>query len=106
MRNIIGPRHPGKDLDALFRDVGLMIALPAVGGLVGVLQNWLAVRVGQAIMFDIRGEMYDKLLAQSLRFYTNTKSGEILTRLQSDVGGIQGVVTGTLVAVVTNVLVS
>jgi ATP-binding cassette subfamily B protein len=56
-------------------------------------------------MFDIRGEMYDKLLAQSLRFYTNTKSGEILTRLQSDVGGIQGVVTGTLVAVVTNVLV-
>jgi len=57
------------------------------------------------VMFDIRGEMYGKLLAQSLRFYTNTKSGEILTRLQSDVGGIQGVVTGTLVAVVTNVLV-
>ena len=105
MRNIIDHAIPGKDAGALTRDVALMIALPAVGGLVGVLQNWLAVRVGQAIMFDIRGEMYDKLLAQSLRFYTNTKSGEILTRLQSDVGGIQGVVTGTLVAVVTNVLV-
>jgi ATP-binding cassette subfamily B protein len=105
MRNIIDHAIPGRDPAALARDVVLMIALPAVGGLVGVLQNWLAVRIGQAIMFDIRGEMYDKLLAQSLRFYTNTKSGEILTRLQSDVGGIQGVVTGTLVAVVTNVLV-
>jgi ATP-binding cassette subfamily B protein len=105
MRNIIDRAIPGKEPGALVRDVLLMIALPAAGGLVGVLQNWLAVRVGQAIMFDIRGEMYDKLLAQSLRFYTNTKAGEIVTRLQSDVGGIQGVVTGTLVAVVTNVFV-
>ena len=105
MRRVIDHAIPEKDVRALLIAVGLMIALPAVGGLIGVLQNYLSVRVGQAIMFDIRGEMYGKLLAQSLRFYTNTKSGEILTRLQSDVGGIQGVVTGTLVAVVTNVLV-
>jgi len=105
MRDIIDDAIPLKNLQKLWVDVGLMVGLAAVGGLVGVLQNWLAVKVGQAIMFDIRGEMYDKLLAQSLRFYTNTKSGEIMSRLQSDVGGIQGVVTGTLVAVVTNVLV-
>src|SRR5262245_16947304 len=105
MRDVIDHAIPGKNLQKLWVDVGLMVGLAAIGGLVGVLQNWLAVRVGQAIMFDIRGEMYDKLLAQSLRFYTNTKSGEIMSRLQSDVGGIQGVVTGTLVAIVTNVLV-
>jgi len=105
MRHIIDHAIPEKQVAGLWTDVGLMVGLAAVGGLVGVLQNWLAVRVGQAVMFDIRGEMYDKLLAQSLRFYTNTKSGEIMTRLQSDVGGIQGVVTGTLVAVATNVLI-
>jgi ATP-binding cassette, subfamily B, bacterial len=105
MKLVIDEAIPHKDTDKLLFAIGLMVALPAIGGLIGVLQNWLAVRVGQAVMFDIRGEMYDKLLAQSLRFYTNTKSGEILTRLQSDVGGIQGVVTGTLVAVLTNVLV-
>ncbi len=105
VRHIIDHAIPHHDARSLLTMVGLMIALPAVGGLIGVWQNYLAVRVGQAVMFDIRGEMYGKLLAQSLRFYTNTKSGEILTRLQSDVGGIQGVVTGTLVAVVTNVLV-
>ena len=105
VRHVIDHSIPEHDTQSLWLMIGLMVALPAVGGLIGVLQNYLAVRIGQAVMFDIRGEMYGKLLAQSLRFYTNTKSGEILTRLQSDVGGIQGVVTGTLVAVVTNVLV-
>ena len=105
VRDLIDHAIPGRDVDLLVRLVGLMIAIPALGGLIGVLQNWLAVRVGQAVMFDIRNEMYEKLLYQSLRFYTNTKAGEILARLQSDVGGIQGVVTGTIVAVVTNVLV-
>ncbi|OOO02283.1 MAG: putative ABC transporter ATP-binding protein [Chromatiales bacterium USCg_Taylor] len=105
VREIIDRAIPLGDTRTLFWCVVLMIATPALVGLIGVLQNYLAVRVGQAVMFDIRNEMYEKLLAQSLRFYTNTKSGEILSRLQSDVGGIQGVVTGTLVAVVTNVLV-
>jgi len=96
---------PHHDMGALLRDTGLMILLPAIAGLIGVLQNYLAVRVGQAVMYDIRNEMYVRLLRQSLRFFTNTKSGEILTRVQSDVGGIQGVVTGTLVAVVSNVVI-
>jgi len=102
-RRVVDVDIPHHDLPGLFRDAGLMIALPAIGGLIGVLQNWLAVRVGQAVMYDIRNEMYERLLQQSLRFFTNTKSGEILTRVQSDVGGVQGVVTGTLVAVVSNV---
>ncbi len=105
VREVIDHAIPHRDVRSLAWLVGWMIAVPAIAGLIGVLQNYLAVRVGQAVMFDIRNEMYERLLAQSLRFYTNTKSGEILSRLQSDVGGIQGVVTGTLVAVVTNVLV-
>ncbi|HZI89481.1 MAG TPA: ABC transporter ATP-binding protein, partial [Candidatus Polarisedimenticolia bacterium] len=43
---------------------------------------------------------------QSLRFFTNTKAGEILSRIQNDVGGVQGVVTGTLVSLVTNSLIA
>ncbi len=105
VRDVIDHAIPKHDTRLLGTLVALMLAVPAVSGLIGVLQNFLAVRVGQAVMFDIRNEMYKGLLAQSLRFFTNTKSGEIMARLQSDVGGIQGVVTGTLVAVVTNVLV-
>jgi ATP-binding cassette subfamily B protein len=105
VRDVIDHAIPKHDTRLLVTLIALMLAVPAVSGLIGVLQNFLAVRVGQAVMFDIRNEMYRGLLGQSLRFFTNTKSGEIMARLQSDVGGIQGVVTGTLVAVVTNVLV-
>jgi ABC-type multidrug transport system fused ATPase/permease subunit len=85
VRDVIDHAIPGRNVGALVRLVGLMIAVPAVAGLIGVLQNWFAVRVGQAVMYDIRNEMYEKLLFQSLRFYTNTKSGEILDF--SDDGG-------------------
>src|SRR5205814_2884554 len=82
-----------------------MIGAPLIAGFIGVAQNYLVTVMGQGVMFDIRNDMYDRLLRQSLRFFTNTKSGEILSRLQNDVGGVQGVVTGTMVNLATNVLI-
>src|SRR5438046_1698955 len=76
-----------------------------IAGLIGVGQNYLVTVMGQSVMFDLRNQMYDRVLRQSLRFFTQTKSGEILSRLQNDVGGVQGVVTGTLVSLVTNTMV-
>ena len=106
VREVIDRAIPGKEARLLNELVGLMIALPLLSGLVGVWQNYLVTKMGQAVMFDLRNEMYARLLRQSLRFFTNTKSGEILSRLQNDVGGVQGVVTGTLVSLVTNSLVA
>jgi ATP-binding cassette subfamily B protein len=82
-----------------------MVAAPLLSGLVGVWQNYLITVMGQGVMFDLRRAMYDRLLRQSLRFFTNTKSGEILSRLQNDVGGVQGVVSGTLVTLSTNIFI-
>jgi ATP-binding cassette subfamily B protein len=96
------PHHDGKLLNLL---VAGMIAAPLLAGLLGVWQNYLITVMGQGVMFDIRNLMYDRLLRQSLRFFTQTKSGEILSRLQNDVGGVQGVVTGTLVSLATNSIV-
>jgi ATP-binding cassette subfamily B protein len=84
--------------------VAAMIAAPLLSGLIGVWQNYLITLMAQGVMFDLRNEMYGKLLRQSLRFFTTTKSGEIQSRIQSDVGGVQGVVSGTLVSVATNSL--
>src|SRR5512144_1885352 len=64
VRTVIDRDIPHGNVRGLFFDTGLMILLPAVGGLIGVLQNYLAVRVGQAVMYDIRNEMYRKLLQQ------------------------------------------
>jgi ATP-binding cassette subfamily B protein len=82
-----------------------MIGLPLVGGLIGVWQNYLVTAMSQGVMLSLRDEMYGKVLQQSLRFFTNIKSGEILSRIQNDVGGVQGVVSGTLVSLASNGLV-
>jgi ATP-binding cassette subfamily B protein len=96
------PTHDTRRLDWL---VAGMIAAPLLSGLIGVWQNYLITVMGQGVMLDLRNQMYDRVLRQSLRFFTQTKSGEILSRLQNDVGGVQGVVTGTLVSLATNTIV-
>ncbi|HEX4825879.1 MAG TPA: ABC transporter ATP-binding protein [Candidatus Polarisedimenticolaceae bacterium] len=106
IREIIDHAIPEKNGRLLNQLVALMIGLPLLSGFIGVGQNYLVTKMGQAVMFDLRNEMYARLLRQSLRFFTNTKSGEILSRIQNDVGGVQGVVTGTLVSLVTNSLMA
>jgi ATP-binding cassette subfamily B protein len=104
-RAIIDQAIPSRNGSLLNWLVAGMIGVPLVSGLVGVWQSYLVNTMGQTVMFDLRNEMYAHLLRQSLRFFTDTKSGEIISRIQNDVGGVQGVVTGTLVSLVTNTLV-
>ncbi|HSH82182.1 MAG TPA: ABC transporter ATP-binding protein [Herpetosiphonaceae bacterium] len=79
-----------------------MIALPTLSGLIGVFQRSQSARVGEGIIFDLRGALYDHMQRMALRFFTNTKSGELVSRLNNDVVGAQRAVTGTLVSIITN----
>ena len=79
-----------------------MIAIPLLSGLIGVGERYLSARVGEGIIFDLRQEMYEHLQSMSLRFFTHTKSGEIVSRFNNDVVGAQNAVTGTLPNIVTN----
>lgn len=79
-----------------------MIAIPLVSGLIGVGQRYLSARMGEGIIFDLRQQMYEHLQSMSLRFFTHTKSGEIVSRFNNDVVGAQNAVTGTLPNIVTN----
>jgi ATP-binding cassette, subfamily B, bacterial len=103
-RAIIDRAIPHRDLNLLCFLVAAMVLAPLGANLLGVWQSAIATRLGQDVMFGIRSQMYDRLLDQSLRFYTNTRSAEALTRLQNDVGGIQAVVTQTLVNLAGNTL--
>lgn len=81
-----------------------MVAVPLVNAVVGVLQRWLASRVGEGIIFDLRRELYGHLQRMSLRFFTATKTGELMNRLNSDVVGAQQAITGTFVTIASNVV--
>src|SRR5262249_25941663 len=55
-------------------------------------------------MQDLRNRLYEHLQAMSLRFFTGTRTGELQSRLQNDIGGIQNVVTNTAASVLSNSL--
>ena len=82
--------------------VGIMIALIAVGGAVGIVQAYLASVVGQGVMHDLRDQLYRHVQRMSLRFFTGTRTGEIQSRIANDVGGVGAVVSKGAVSVVTN----
>jgi ATP-binding cassette subfamily B protein len=81
-----------------------MIGIPIASGLLGVAQRYLSARIGEGIIFDLRQALYSHLAHMSIRFFTHTKAGEIISRFNNDVVGAQDAVAGTLPNVVTNVI--
>jgi ATP-binding cassette subfamily B protein len=81
-----------------------MIGIPITSGLLGVGQRYLSARMGEGIIFDLRQALYAHLQRMPIRFFTHTRSGEIISRFNNDVVGAQSAVTGTLPNVVTNVI--
>lgn len=79
-----------------------MLGIPVATGLIGVVQRYFSAKAGEGIIYDLRQEMYQHLQRMSLRFFTNTKSGEIISRFNNDVIGAQNAVTGTIPNLVTN----
>jgi ATP-binding cassette subfamily B protein len=101
-RDLIDNVLPNRDFARLNLLALGMIGIPVVSGLIGVAQRYLSSRVGEGIICDLRQSMYDHLQRMSLRFFTHTRSGEIVSRFNNDVVGAQSAVTGTLPDVVTN----
>ncbi|MGH2457912.1 MAG: ABC transporter ATP-binding protein [Chloroflexota bacterium] len=103
-RNLIDvalPRHDYARLDLLA--VG-MVGIPIVSGLVGVLQRYLASAIGEGIICDLRQSLYAHMQRMSLRFFTSTKTGELMSRLNNDVIGAQQLVTTTATSIIANAL--
>ena len=99
---IVDRAIPDGNADLLAMLAGAMVALAASSGLIGVLQQSLTARVGQRIMFDLRGQLFAHLQRMSLHFFTTSRSGEIVSRINNDVNAVQGMATNTLVTIASN----
>jgi len=102
MRDLIDRAIPDEDLSRVTFLGLLMVAVPLLNGMVGVLQRWASSKAGEGIIFDLRTDVYSHLQRMSLGFFTTTRPGELMSRLNSDVVGAQSAVTGTLVSVTSN----
>jgi ATP-binding cassette subfamily B protein len=103
-RELIDNVLPNADVSRLNWLALAMIAIPILTGLLGVVERYFSARVGEGIIFDLRQQMYDHLQRMSMRFFTNTKSGEIISRFTNDVIGAQNAITGTVPNIITNIV--
>jgi ATP-binding cassette, subfamily B, bacterial len=92
----------GPRLGLLYVLLALMVASTVVSALVGIWQNYLTTAVGQRVLRDLRTRLYTHLQTLSLRFFTATRTGDIQSRLQNDVGGLQTVITDTASTILSN----
>jgi ATP-binding cassette subfamily B protein len=103
-RDLIDNVLPNADIRRLNLVALALFAIPLASGLIGVLGRYMSARAGEGIIFDLRQQMYEHLQRMAIRFFTQTKSGEIISRFNSDVVGAQNAITGTLPNIVTNVV--
>ncbi len=104
IRRLIDQAIPQKDVHQLIWLSLGMLALPATNGGLTVLQRRVSSSVGEGVIYDLRVALYTRLQRMSLRFFTNTRVGELMSRLNNDVVGAQTAISSTIVGIVTNVI--
>ncbi len=81
----------------------VVLTLAAAGAT--LLYGYQSVVIGQKIMCTLRYRLFTHLQGMSLRFFTSTRTGDIQTRLISDIGGVQSVLSNTIVDALSNIAI-
>src|SRR5947209_3075820 len=79
-----------------------MIAIAIVAGILGVIQTLLSNQVGQRVMHDLRASVFRHLQRLSLAFFTRTRTGDVPSRINNDIRGVQNVVTNTATSITSS----
>jgi len=102
LRAVIDTALPEQNLRLLAWLVAAMVAVAAVTSAFGVVQTWISTKVGQHIMHELRTSVFTHLQRQSVAFFTRTRTGEVQSRIQNDIGGMESVVTSTATSIASN----
>ncbi|MFN2152849.1 MAG: ABC transporter ATP-binding protein [Anaerolineales bacterium] len=103
-RNLIDYAIPNADITRLNWLALGMIGIPILNGVIGVWQRRLNSQIGEGIIFDLRSALYAHLQRMSLRFFTQTRTGELMSRLNNDVIGAQRAISNTTVSIISNLV--
>ncbi len=103
-RQMIDKVLPAKNLNQLTLLALALLLVPILNGVISVIQRRLNSIVGEGVIYDLRVALFARLQRMSLRFFTNTKVGELMSRLNNDVVGAQNAISNTIVGIVTNIV--
>lgn len=92
----------GQNFDRLVFYIVLSLAVTFAANMIGVLENYLNSWIAQHITYDMRNSMYRHLQSMSQRFFTSNNQGDIITRMTSDISGVEQVITNTYSSILSN----
>jgi ATP-binding cassette subfamily B protein len=104
IRDLIDRTIPSGDINRLILLALALLLIPGLRGGISVIQRRLNSWVGEGVIFDLRVALFSRLQRMSLRFFTNTKTGELMSRLNNDVVGAQNAISSTIVGIITNII--
>ncbi|SUA74538.1 Putative multidrug export ATP-binding/permease protein SAV1866 [Nocardia otitidiscaviarum] len=110
---VAGPVLAGRVVDGIVQGSAprVVVTLAIVIGVVAVLDaalglviRWLSARIGEGLIFDLRTAVFDHVQRMPVAFFTRTRTGALVSRLNNDVIGAQRAFSSTLSGVVTNLV--
>lgn len=79
-------------------------ALAVLEAITGLCSRWFSSRIGEGLIVDLRSAVYEHVQQMPVAFFTRTRTGALVSRLNNDVIGAQSAITTTLAAVLSNVI--
>ena len=92
----------GQNMGKLVFYIVFSLAVMLAANLIGVAESYVNTWIAQHISFDMKLSMYRHLQRMSQRFFTTSNQGDIITRMTSDVDGVQRVITDTFSSILSN----
>ena len=104
LRDLIDRTIPSGDVKRLVLLAFGLLLIPSLGAVINVFGRRLNSIVGEGVIYDLRSALYGHLQRMSLYFYTNTRAGELISRLNNDVIGAQSAINTSFVSIITNII--
>ena len=103
-REIINRGILGGDVGLVVRLAALVAALALIDGVVLLVQRWLALRIGQGLVYDMRTRVFGHVQTMGLAFFVRAQTGALVSRLDNDVQGAEEAFTNVLASVIGNLI--
>ena len=94
----------GRDQGRVLGLAGVIALIAVLDAVVGVAERWQSAKIGEGLILDLRRAMFDHVQRMPIAFFTRTRTGALVSRLDNDVIGAQRAFTWTLSGVVGNVI--
>lgn len=92
----------GQNMKLLLIYIAASLGVTFGANLIGVGESYINTWIAQHITFDMRNQMFRHLQKMSQRFFTTSNQGDIITRMTSDIDGVESVITNTFKSILSN----